>query len=233
MARRARRDPEFILDAAPWVIAAAIVGARLYYVLLRARYFEHHPWNALNLRSGGLTIHGALVAGLAAFFVRCRARRQPFLAWADLVIAAVPIGQAIGRWGNWANQEAFGTPTTLPWAVHIDPANRPAHCAQFSAFQPTFLYESMVDLVIATVLIWLVLRPPRRRPLASGDVLALYFVFYGVSRFLIERDRTDSLFIGPLPAAYWLSFALIIVGAVMLLTGRLPHEWRSARRVDG
>ena len=77
------------------------------------------------------------------------------------------------------------------------------------------------------------LRPPRRRPLASGDVLALYFVFYGVSRFLIERDRTDSLFIGPLPAAYWLSFALIIVGAVMLLTGRLPHEWRSARRVDG
>jgi len=217
LARRRRLDVEFILEAAPWVIAAAIVGARLYYVLLRAGWFWRHPWDAVNIRGGGLTIHGALIAGIAAFFVICRRRRQPFLVWADLVIAAVPIGQAIGRWGNWANQEAFGTPTTLPWAVHIDPERRSPQYAGVATFQPTFLYESLADLAIAALLIWLVLRTPHQRRLAPGDVLASYCVLYGVSRFLIERDRTDSLFIGPLPAAYWLSFALILVGAAMLL----------------
>jgi phosphatidylglycerol:prolipoprotein diacylglycerol transferase len=140
IAKRRGMDPEFLLEIAPWVVLAAIVGARLYYVLLRIHEMWDHPGEMINIRLGGLTIHGALAAGIGAFAYFCWLRRQPFLLWADIVIAAVPIGQAIGRWGNWANQEAFGTPTSLPWAVHIDPQNRPAKYAQFSTFHPTFLY---------------------------------------------------------------------------------------------
>ena len=216
IAKRRGMDPEFLLEIAPWVVLSAIVGARLYYVLLRVHEMWDHPEEMINIRLGGLTIHGALAAGIAAFAYFCWRRRQPFLLWADIVIAAVPIGQAIGRWGNWANQEAFGTPTTLPWAVHIDPRNRPPQYAQYSTFHPTFLYECLLDLAIAAALIWIVLHVGRLAWYRPGDALAVYCVLYGVGRFLIERDRTDSLYIGPLPAAYWLSGALICIGGAML-----------------
>jgi phosphatidylglycerol:prolipoprotein diacylglycerol transferase len=216
LAKRRGLDPEFLLDIAPWVVFSAIVGARAYYVLLRFREMRTDPSEIINIRLGGLTIHGALIAGTAVFGWFCWRRRQPFLTWADLVIACVPIGQAIGRWGNWANQEAFGTPTTLPWAVHIDPANRPPQYAQFSTFQPTFLYEGLIDLAIAALLIWIVLRAPQLKWYRAGDALAIYCILYGIGRFIIERDRTDSLYIGPLPAAYWLSGALVLFGGTML-----------------
>jgi len=216
LARRRGLDPEFLLDIAPWVVFSAIVGARAYYVLLRFNEMRANPSEMINIRLGGLTIHGALVGGMAVFAWFCWRRRQPFLVWADMVIACVPIGQAIGRWGNWANQEAFGTPTTLPWAVHIDPQNRPAQYAQFSTFQPTFLYEGLIDLGIAAFLIWIVLRAPGLAWHRDGDALALYCILYGIGRFIIERNRTDSLYIGPLPAAYWLSWGLAVIGGAML-----------------
>lgn len=217
IARRRGMDPEFILDMAPWVVLAGIAGARLYYLTLKAGYYLDHPREAVNIRLGGLTIHGALAGGILAFGWFCWRWRQPFLAWADIVIAAVPVGQAIGRWGNWANQEAFGTPTTLPWAVHIDPAHRPPEYAAYATFHPTFFYESVLDLLIAAVLIWMALRLPRSRFLRQGDVLWTYCVLYGVARLVVESIRTDSLYIGPLPAAYWISGALIAGGVTMLV----------------
>ncbi len=225
VARRRGMDPEFILDVAPWVVLAGIAGARLYYLLLKAGYYMDHPREAVNIRLGGLTIHGALAGGILAFAWFCWRRRQPFLAWADVVIAAVPVGQAIGRWGNWANQEAFGTPTTLPWAVRIDPAHRPPEFAAYSTFHPTFLYESVLDLLIAGFLIWMALRLPRSRFLRDGDVLWTYGVLYGVARLAVESIRTDSLYIGPLPAAYWVSGALIVGGVTMLVLRRVA--WSS------
>ena len=113
-------------------------------------------------------------------------------------MAVVPIGQALGRWGNWANQEAFGGPTDLPWAVTIDPANRPSGYEQFETFHPTFLYESLLDLLIAAVLIFIVLRMPTNRFWREGDAIWIYMLFYGMIRFAIESLRTDSLYIGPL-----------------------------------
>jgi prolipoprotein diacylglyceryl transferase len=216
LARRRGMDPEFILDVAPWVVLGAIVGARLYYVALKWDFYRDHPGEAINVRLGGLTIHGALAAGILIFYAFCRARGYRFLAWADIVIAAVPIGQAIGRWGNWANQEAFGTPTDLPWAVTIDPDRRPAGYEQNATFHPTFLYEGILNLLIAGFLIWLVLRLPRSRWWREGDVLWLYLILYGIARLLIESVRTDSLYIGPLKAAHWVSGALIVGGGVLL-----------------
>lgn len=224
LARRRGLDPEFALDAAPIVVVAAVIGARIYYLLLRQDYYRRNPDELFTLQMQGLTIHGALIAGVLAFALLCRRRGQPFLAWADIVIAAVPIGQAIGRWGNWANQEAFGTPTSLPWAVTIDPQRRPAQFAANETFHPTFLYEGLLSLLIAAFLIWLVMRIPSSQRLRDGDVLSAYCVLYGLARLPIERVRTDSLTIGPWPAAYWLSGALIAFGIAWFAGRRLESR---------
>jgi prolipoprotein diacylglyceryl transferase len=219
LARQRGLDPEFPLDAAPWIVLAAIAGARFYYLLLDPDYYLSHPGDALNVRLGGLTVHGALAGGAIALYGYCRYRGQRFLTWGDLVVAVVPIGQAIGRWGNWANQEAFGTPTDLPWAVTIDVRHRPAEYVEESTFHPTFLYESVLDLAIAAVLIAIVLRMPRERFWREGDSIWLYMVLYGLVRFAIEALRTDSLYIGPFPAAYWISWGLI-AGGIALFAAR-------------
>jgi phosphatidylglycerol:prolipoprotein diacylglycerol transferase len=228
LARRRGMDPEFILDVAPWVVFGAIVGARLYYIALKWNFYRHHPGEAINIRLGGLTIHGALAAGILLFYLFCRRRGYRFLPWADVVIAAVPIGQAIGRWGNWANQEAFGTPTKLPWAVTIDPDRRPTGYEQYATFHPTFLYEGILDLAIAAFLIWLVLRMPRDRRLHEGDALWLYLILYGIARLIVESVRTDSLYIGPLRAAYWVSGFLILSGTTLLILRRTAWPGRPA-----
>ncbi|MGH2615806.1 MAG: prolipoprotein diacylglyceryl transferase family protein, partial [Thermomicrobiales bacterium] len=137
-------------------------------------------------------------------------------------IPGVAIAQAIGRWGNWANQEAFGTPTDLPWGLWIDPVHRPAEFADAERFHPTFLYESLFNLANAALLTWIALRFTRSNALRHGDILGIYLINYGLARFLIERIRTDSLYLGPLPAAYWLSWALVAAGLGLLLFLRRP-----------
>src|SRR4051812_46734698 len=202
LATRLGLDRDWLLDTAPWVILAAIIGARAYYVALRADYFALHPVDAINIRLGGMAFHGALVVGTLTFAYLCWTRHQPFWNWSDAIIPGVALAQAAGRWGNWANQEAFGTPTNLPWGLWIDPGHRPQQYAESDRFHPTFLYESLFDLANAIFLSWLALRVPRSHRLVEGDVLAIYLINYGLARFLIERIRTDSLYIGPLPAAF-------------------------------
>lgn len=221
LARRLDLDPDWVLDVAPWIVLAAIVGARGYYVALQYEQFASRPWEAVNVRLGGLSFHGALIAGTAAFLLLCRMDDQPFLRWSDAAMPGVALAQAIGRWGNWANQEAFGGPTDLPWGLAIDRLHRPPGLEEFGRFHPTFLYESLFNLLNAAILTWLALRIPRSPLLRHGDVLALYLVNYGVGRFLLERIRTDSLYIGPLPAAYWLSWGLVGAGLVLFAVPRV------------
>jgi phosphatidylglycerol---prolipoprotein diacylglyceryl transferase len=235
LAERLGLDADWTLDVAPWIVLFSIFGARLYYVALRAGHFVSHPWDALNIRQGGLSFHGGLVAGTITFAVLCWRHRQPFLAWTDAAIPGVALAQAIGRWGNWANQEAFGLPTTLPWGLWIDVYHRPPEFLAFERFHPTFLYESLFNLANAVLLTWFALRIPRSTSLRHGDVFAVYLVTYGVARFLIERIRTDSLYIGPLPAAFWLSGLLIVSGVVLfVLLRQKPASPRldSAHHVD-
>ncbi|MCC6315223.1 MAG: prolipoprotein diacylglyceryl transferase [Thermomicrobiales bacterium] len=221
LAERRGLDAEFPLDVAPWLVVGGVIGARLTYVLVRFDYFAQHPAEAFNVRLGGLAIHGALIAGALIFIWFCRRRNQPFWVWSDLVVAGVALGQAIGRWGNWANQEAFGRPTTLPWGLRIDFAHRPPQFADFATFHPTFLYESLFNLVNAAVLTWIALNIPRRDWLRSGDGLWTYCAAYGIGRLLIEQVRIDSLYIGPLPGPDWASGALVLLGLTMLARGRL------------
>src|SRR5690606_12591923 len=115
-------DGETILDIAPVVVLAAIIGARLYYVMLEWDRYKDDLAGAINIRSGGMTIHGAIVLGGIAVWLLLRSKEGSIWRWFDVIVPALALGQAVGRWGNWANQEAFGTPTTLPWAVTIDPS---------------------------------------------------------------------------------------------------------------
>lgn len=240
LVQKRRMDPDFLLDVAPWVVFGAIIGARGYYILLKFSFYIHHPEEAINVRTGGLTIHGALVAGAAVIAYFCWRRHQRFFAWTDVIIPGVALGQAIGRWGNWANQEAFGTPTSLPWGLKIDPAHRPPQYLQYTHFHPTFLYEMILDLINCVVLAWLALRLPKSKTLREGDILGIYCIAYGIGRFAIESIRTDSLYIGPLPAAYWLSFALIAIGTGLLIARRtiwppapLPVAATDPAAIDG
>ena len=227
LAARVGLDPDWVIDVAPWVVVFSILGARLYYVALRLAYFADRPWEAINVRLGGLSFHGALLAGTLGFAVLCWRGRQPFWRWTDAAIPGVAFAQAIGRWGNWANQEAFGTPTNAPWGLWIDPDRRPAAFIETDRFHPTFLYESLFNLVNAIALACVALRIPGSRWLRHGDVLALYLMSYGMARFLIERIRTDSLYLGPLPAAYWLSWGLIAAGITLFVHPRLANRSNS------
>jgi phosphatidylglycerol:prolipoprotein diacylglycerol transferase len=228
LATRLGLDPEWVLDAAPIIVLVSIVGARVYYVLLRLEYFSIRPLEALNFRQGGLSFHGALIAGITTFVLLCHLRRQPLLPWTDAAMPGVALAQAIGRWGNWANQEAFGQPTSLPWGLLIDPENRPPGLETFERFHPTFLYESLFNLANGLVLTALALAIPGSSRLRNGDVMALYLINYGAARFLIERLRTDSLYLGPLPAAFWLSWVLIGAGVGLFILLRLrPAEQKT------
>lgn len=230
IATRIGLDAEWTLDAASWIVFSSIVGARLYYVLLRGPELLTRPLDAFNIRLGGLSFHGGLIAATVALVILCRRQGQPFFAWADAAVPGAALAQAIGRWGNWANQEAFGTPTDLPWGLWIAPDHRPPDYLTVGRFHPTFLYESLFNLANAAVLTWLALHIPASRRLRHGDVLAVYLISYGIARFLIERIRTDSLYLGPFPAAYSLSWALVMAGAALLVAQHRP--WQMATEPD-
>jgi phosphatidylglycerol---prolipoprotein diacylglyceryl transferase len=209
-----------IFDIALVSIISGVIGARLYFVMLQWDYYGQNPMQILNIPRGGLSIHGAIIFGVAAIILMTWRMKQPVLSWLDVAAPAVAIGQAIGRWGNYANQEAFGTPTDRWWGIAIRPENRPVQYAEETHFHPTFFYESVLNLGSAALLTFIIVRYSGREWLRAGDVLAIYLILYGIIRWPLEWIRTDSLFIGPAPAAYWLSGALILTGALLLALNR-------------
>jgi phosphatidylglycerol:prolipoprotein diacylglycerol transferase len=225
LARRKGESADHLWNMVPFVVFTAIVGARLYWVLLSWNTCcANNPVQALNIRAGGISIHGAIVFGILAIWLYTRFNRLPFFRWLDIIAPAMALGQAIGRWGNFANQEAFGNPTTLPWGIPILPQNRPPAYAAFERFHPTFWYESIYNLLVCLGLTALALRIGRDRRLRDGDALWVYLILYALGRFAIETLRTDSLFIGPFKAAHLASAVALLAGLLGLF---LRHRnWR-------
>jgi prolipoprotein diacylglyceryl transferase len=169
-----------------------IVGARLYHVITDYQlYFGpgRHPLDALKIWEGGLGVWGAIAFGILGGYLVARRRRIAFPAVLDAVAPAILVAQAIGRLGNWFNQELFGRPTTLPWALQIAPQYRPQGYEQFTTFHPTFLYEMLWNFAAAALLVWL----DRRFRLGHGKVFALYVLLYSGGRFWIEALRIDTV----------------------------------------
>ncbi|GAB2868694.1 hypothetical protein GCM10027176_82880 [Actinoallomurus bryophytorum] len=180
-----------VVDVAVWAVPFGLVGGRLYHVITDYQlYFgkNWHPVGALEVWNGGLGIWGAIAAGALGAYIACRRRGISLRVFADAAAPGIALAQALGRWGNWFNQELYGRPSTLPWAVKIDPAHRPANTPDIGTYHPTFLYESLWCVGVALLVIW----AEKRFRLAYGRTFALYVAAYTVGRAWIEWLRVDS-----------------------------------------
>ncbi len=224
---RRGQDPDKILNVIVVVVLSALVGARLYYVLFNWDYYGVHPAKIVAVWEGGLAIHGGLIAGTLATVLYCRRARIPLLLTLDIFAPSVILGQAIGRWGNFFNQEAFGVPTDLPWKLYIDPAHRPPQLARFEYFHPTFLYESLWDFLVF-LLLWFGLR--KRLQDRPAALTLCYLGLYSIGRFFVEGLRIDSLMLGSFRVAQLVS-AVLVVGSAGALW--LMRRKRAGERQDG
>lgn len=206
---------ETTLNLALVGVPAAIVCARIYYVIFSWDYYARHPEDILNIRQGGMAIYGGIIGGIAAGYIYCRVRRVDYRACLDLVAPSLALGQAVGRWGNFINQEAYGGPVSnpalrfFPLAVEIPGSGW--HYA-------TFFYESLwCALIVALILLGERKRFFRRR----GDTFGAYLFLYALERTLVEGLRTDSLYLGPIRVSQLLSLGVLLVLGLMLARRRL------------
>ena len=223
LARRAGEDPDILGNGMIIVAIAALIGGRAYHVIDQWALYQNDPITILLPPYSGLGVYGGIASGTIAAFLYARYQGVPFLRWADIVAPGLFVMQAIARWGNFFNQELYGTPTTLPWGIPIDCAHRisaypcgPAF-PESTLFHPLFLYESVSGLVGAVFLIWLGFRA--RRWLRPGDLLLLFFVWYGVVRFVLEAFRQENWTFFGVPTAQIVSL-LFIVPALLILAWR-------------
>lgn len=199
--KRTKFKEDNLLDFLLIAIPSAIIGARAYYVIFSWDYYSANPSEIINIRNGGLAIHGALIAGAIVGILFCKKRKINVLELLDIVIPSVALGQAIGRWGNYINQEAFGGPTDLPWGIVVN--GQKVH--------PTFLYESIIDFAIFIFLIWF----RKNKKATHGQVLSLYLILYSAGRFFVEGLRTDSLMFLGMRVAQLISLVFIIAGIAL------------------
>ena len=172
---------------AMWGVPAGIVGARIYHVITDWGRFSGNWGDAFKIWKGGLGILGGVILGFIAMTVYCKRANLDLRTAMDVVAPAIPLAQMIGRWGNWFNQELYGRPTDLPWALEIDPDNRPTKYIEEATFHPTFLYESLWNLLVVLALI----KIDRMRKLSRGMLFIAYFALYSVGRLWVEALRID------------------------------------------
>ncbi|MDO8435375.1 MAG: prolipoprotein diacylglyceryl transferase [bacterium] len=193
--RKKGMEADQLWDVAFWIVLAGLVGARVWYVIvIDLPYYLDHLIEIPQIWRGGMAIHGALVGGLIALWWWCRKKGEAVFQWTDVLVPGVVLGQIIGRFGNWANQELYGLPTMQPWGIPIDPAHRISGFEESSYFHPMFLYEALLNALLLAILIAL----SRRSKLRAGVVTFAYFVGYGIIRSLLDPFRIDPvLMIGP------------------------------------
>jgi phosphatidylglycerol:prolipoprotein diacylglycerol transferase len=249
LAQRDKRDPDHIWGALTWAIIPAILGARLWFILFppaslvaqgqdTAWFFQNffNPENgAIAIWSGGLHIFGAMLGGLLGAYIYMRRNNLEIPVWMDYAGIAMPLGQAIGRWANYVNQELYGFPTTLPWGIAIDSAKRVGEYrslvdfpATTTFFHPLFLYESLWSLAAFIVLLFLFLR--KRKSFSPGDFFLIYIMQYTFIRFLLEFIRVEQSFVLGLPftqAVCLLAFAGALLAYIMRHRQQTPVQTKA------
>ena len=218
-------EPDNILDLVLFAAPAAIIGARLFYVIFSWDQFKDNLLEIFNTRNGGLAIYGGVTCAILVAWIYAKKKKIPFLHLMDFTVPYLILGQGIGRWGNFVNQEAFGSQTNLPWRMNGEYAND--YLTSFNpnidltqwGVHPTFLYESLWDIAVFLFLIFY-----RKKKKMQGEVLFLYLILYGVGRFFIEGLRTDSLMLGSMRISQLLSFLLVIMFTALFIYGRVKKE---------
>ena len=240
-AKRRGHDPETIWDLMIYLIIAGVVGARLWHVFTPSPsalvmdpvtgkmvnpYFAGgtiHIIDILNVRSGGLGIPGAVIGGAIALYFYSRKHQLDFLEWADIAAPSLALGQAIGRFGNFFNQELYGAPTNLPWKLYIDPQHRLPTFASVEYYHPLFAYESILNLINMTLLMWVTRTYEDRSK--KGDILLLYLIVYPVVRFSLDFLRLDASLVGGININQTVMAVIAVVAALTL-------AWRHRRRAS-
>jgi phosphatidylglycerol---prolipoprotein diacylglyceryl transferase len=234
-ARRRGEDPETGWSALLWVIAGGVIGARLYHVIHMWDFYSANPSLIPQVWNGGLGIPGAVIGGAFTLWAYTRWRHLPTGRWIDIFVIAVPLGQAIGRLGNFVNQELYGPPTTLPWGIPIDAAHRIGEWTNLNLypeattrFHPLFAYEAILSLVTLGIMLWISRRFAAR--LYDGDMLLIFIMCYGLVRSYLETFRVQNWLILGIPTATWLGVGgFVLAGAFLILRHRMgwgtPGAW--------
>jgi prolipoprotein diacylglyceryl transferase len=207
-------DPALAERILIWMVVIGFLGARLAYVSTHLSRFEGEWWKVLAIWEGGLALFGGLTAGALTVIILNRRWGGSLPLFLDSVAPAVPLAQAFGRWGNYFNQELFGTPTNLPWGLEIAPENRPEAYPDATTFHPTFLYESIWNLGLSALIIWL----DKRVPSLRGRLIGVYLIGYAAMRFALELIRTDTTFrFWGLSRNAWVSLVVVVIGTLVLI----------------
>jgi phosphatidylglycerol:prolipoprotein diacylglycerol transferase len=224
-ARRRKVNPDMVWDGLVWVLIGGVVGARIWHILtpppsmveqgITVEFYLTHPLDALAIWRGGLGIPGAVIGGALMLYWFTKRRKVRFTDWIDIVAPALALGQAIGRWGNFVNQELYGAPTNVPWAIEIDPQYRLAGFENRATYHPLFLYESLWNLANMALLLWLGRRYTHR--LKSGDLFLIYLLVYPLGRFLLEFLRLDPAMIAGVNANQTLMAVVAVTSAGLLI----------------
>ena len=222
-AQHAGDDPEHVWDALLLCLFLGVIGGRLYHVVSQLDYYLAHPTEVFGLRMQGFGIYGAVAGGALGLFIYARRHKLSFLHWADFAAPGLALAQAIGRWGNFFNQELYGYPCQLPWCIPISPEKRLPGFQDYERFHPTFLYESLWNLLAFGILFTLSRKASRR--LLDGDLFLLYGVLYALGRFFVEFQRPDAWKIGGVPTAQLVAVALILFSGSVLI---YRHQRRGA-----
>jgi phosphatidylglycerol:prolipoprotein diacylglycerol transferase len=230
-ARRRGMKTEYVWDALIWVLIAGIIGARLWHVFTpppsmaamgyTTKYYLTHPLALIDTRLGGLGIAGAVIGGALALYIYTRVKKLSFLLWADIAAPGVALAQAIGRWGNYFNQELYGKPTNLPFPLSVYIQNPIAGYQDYHTFEALFFYESMLNLGLAVLLLWMARKIPSK--LKEGDLFLTYLVGYPIIRFFLEFLRIDSPTVATININQYFMLAVAIVAGFLLI-------WRHRRR---
>ena len=231
-AKRRGLNPDYIWDMLFWVVLAGIVGARIWHIFtpppsmvaqgITTQWYLTHPLDMINIRNGGLGIPGAIIGGALAMWVYCRNKKISFMNLADTVIPGVALAQAIGRWGNFFNQEVYGLPTNLPWKMYIDPAHRVPGYQNFDYFHPLFLYESLWNLLNMAILLWVARR--FENWLKPGDIFFMYMIMYSIGRFGLEFLRLDASQVGGINFNQtFVVIVALVAGLFLFLDHRPPR----------
>jgi phosphatidylglycerol---prolipoprotein diacylglyceryl transferase len=225
-AKRRGQATEHLLNMALIVLPLGIIGARLYHVIDEWSFYSQNP--ALIIGGRGLGIFGAVIGGAVGLIVYTKWKKLGTLTWMDIVAPGLILAQAIGRWGNFFNQELYGPPADLPWAIYIDPAHRIAGYEAFSHFHPLFLYESIWN-ALGCIMLLLV---GRRFRLLSGDIFFLYVIYYSVGRFFLEGLKIDVWTVSGIPTARWIAGIAIFASIAVMACRRYRASRNSPSRAD-
>jgi phosphatidylglycerol:prolipoprotein diacylglycerol transferase len=234
-AARRKHDPEIVWDLLVYLIIGGIIGARIWHILtpppssieqgITTRFYLTHPLDALAVWNGGLGIPGAIIGGAVVLYFYARRHNLSFAEWADIAAPSLALGQAIGRFGNFFNQELYGAPTNLPWKLYIDPAHRLTGFENVEYYHPLFAYESILNLANMFLLMWLTRRYDKQ--LKDGDILLVYLIVYPVVRFCLDFLRLDASEVAGINANQTLMAVTAVCSAVALFLRHRPGAEKS------